>query len=557
MERVPIVPVLASGIMLVLSWVLPNHYYPWVAFYSDYLAFLALGTLGVCFVFHRRLSLSACSILLLLLALVPWGQWLAGQVVFLGDASISGLYLAGLAFAVILGRMAFTSWGRDSFEILSWVFLVGAILSCWVVLVQWLRLDGGIWVVDMRLEGRPYANLAQPNNLATLLLMAVASLLYLREKRRLQWWSASMIALTLIFCLVLTQSRTPWLGVLCLFGWHFYCYRSFGLRLSPIRLLPWIAVYALFVLALPVIADAMHLTAYSVADRAQALHRLALWKQMLVAVYHGGWWGYGWNQVSTAQVAVSLIEPVSMMTEHAHNIVLDMLIWNGPLLGLAAVALISFHFLRLASRSDSPEGFYAWLVIGLVFLHGMLELPLEYAYFLIPVGFLIGLIEAEQGVPELASLPRFLGGGVWMVGVLVLGLVWVEYRKLEDDYRLMRFETARIGDHRAGQSAPDVWLLSNLREFVRFARTEARPDMPAGELEWMRRVAHRYPYPPSLFRYSLALGLNGHPQAARLEMMRLQALHGDEMYAEAQRGLVILSKRYPQLAGMLSADSTD
>ncbi|MNZ98869.1 hypothetical protein D3C78_1181740 [compost metagenome] len=182
----------------------------------------------------------------------------------------------------------------------------------------------------------------------------------------------------------------------------------------------------------------------------------------------------------------------------------------------------------------------------------MLEFPLDYAFFLFPVGLLLGMVEADQQVSALFSIPRWVQAGAVAVFVVGLGLVWREYRVVEEDYRLMRFESARIGSLKAEQKAPDVVLLTQLREFLRFARTEAREGMSPSELGWMGKVVHRYPYPPSLFRYALALGLNRQPMAAYKQMLILRSLHGDERYDEGLAAIQAMLESHPQLDDLLA-----
>ncbi|MCY1549845.1 hypothetical protein D9M68_860470 [compost metagenome] len=116
----------------------------------------------------------------------------------------------------------------------------------------------------------------------------------------------------------------------------------------------------------------------------------------------------------------------------------------------------------------------------------------------------------------------------------------------------MRFENARIGTLKAEQRAPGVVVLSQVREFIRFARTPATEYMNSEELEWMRKIAQRNPYPWSLFRYALALGLNGQFDAAREQLLILRNLHGDKHYADGIQALRVLEERYPQLEYLLS-----
>lgn len=539
-------------------WLLPNHYYPWPTFYNEFAAFTALWTAACCVLAHRRFDLSWSILILFCLTIVPLIQWLSGLIVFRGDALLATFYLAGAAFAISVGRGGYSIGGKKAFEFLAWLFVFGAAMSVWIALYQWLRLGGNIWIADLRVGDRPYANLAQPNNLATFLSMGLASALYLWESRCLGRVAAHTIVVFLMVGVVLTQSRTPWLGWLCFAVWWGWNSERCGLRLPRKWVATWVALYFGMVLSLPHVANFLHLSVSDIAERAQSSGRLDLWVQFCHAILQGGWWGYGWNQVSMAQIAVTLDHPVPISAEHSHNILLDLLLWNGPLVGGLIIAAMAYWLGRLALRANSLQSAFGLLVVGLLLLHGMLEFPLEYAFFLLPTCLLLGMVERHQGIKPIAILPRKIGIATVALAAGLIGWVWHDYRLIEDDHRLMRFETARIGTIKAEKSAPDVLLLDQLREFLRFVRTEASVGMSEDELAWMRDVAGRYPYPPSLFRYALALGLNSRYEESARQLRILKALYkpiysnAPRHYDEAIQAIRALSEKYPQLNNVLS-----
>lgn len=537
---------LLSGFFVVLSWVVPNHYAPWITAYNDFSVFIACAFFGS-YIFFRSVNggVGASSIFFFLCALIPLFQYISGMIFFAGDALLAALYLLAFSAVLVLGRsFAVSPLKRQGHSLLACCIITAAVLSVWLALMQWLMLPGSIWVADLNPGGRPFANLAQPNNLATLLCLGLASLIYLYETRRVGVWAGSMLALFLLFAITLTQSRTPWAGAVGALLWWAWKSREVSLRLSLSAFVGWGVLYVLLVLSLPYFAEVLYLPAIDLAEHAFAAHRWELWQQLGLAVVQGPLWGYGWNQVSVAQVAVSLDLPLTLMTEHSHNIVLDLLLWNGPLLGGLIVALLGVWLVHLGLRARSRESVYALLAVGFVLVHGLLEYPLEYAFFLLPVGFLLGMVEGEQQARTLFTLPRWMFAGCLLASLAVIVGVWREYRIIEEDYRLMRFETARIGTLKSEHAAPDVVLLTQLRELIRFARTEATPDMSEEQLEWMRKVAHRYPYPPSMFRYALASGLNGQASLAEQELLRLRALHGEEQYQQARQTMLDVQSRY-------------
>ena len=145
-----------------------------------------------------------------------------------------------------------------------------------------------------------------------------------------------------------------------------------------------------------------------------------------------------------------------------------------------------------------------------------------------PVGLWAGIVEREQ---ERAVL----GAGRWMLvpaalaAIVFVGIA-VDYPAMEDDFRLVRFETARIGNVHATRPAPDAPLMSSLTGFLRFARTEPVAGMSDEQLRDMQSAVERYPYAASLIRYATALALNGRTSEAARLFVKIRYIYGDKIY---------------------------
>jgi hypothetical protein len=529
------------------SFLQANHYFPWPAFYSEYLAFVAFFFISLGSLVRSGLVFSRTVLCVFFVALIPLLQFACGVVFFFGDALLACLYLLGFAVALVVGQSVTAGDGRGLI-FSAWVLLWVAMFSTWVALCQWLLVAEKFQLfLVLPVGARPYAHLGQSNNLATMLVMALVALLYLYEKSKLGIWGAVSLAVFLLLGVALTQSRTPWVaGFAVLLFWVFRASKC-GARVSWRGLLGWYLLYIIFVAFLPYLANKLLLVSSDPLQRVQSLHRWELWWQLIHAALQGPLWGYGWNQVSVAQVAVSLTYPIQLMTEHSHNVLLDLLLWNGPLLGGLIIAYMVVWLGRLAWCVRTVESLCSLLVVGIVLTHGMVEFPLEYAFFLLPTGLLLGVVMAEHSAGFRWVVPRYMALGVVLILGGLLGWVWREYRVVEEDHRLMRFESAGIGLLRAEQAAPDALLLTQLREFIRYARTPAVEGMNVEQLYWMEKVAHRYPYPSSLIRYSLALALNGRPEEAYEQLRILRALHGIERYDAAVQDFLLARDKYPYL----------
>lgn len=539
---------LVAGLGFVLSWILPNHYYPWPAAYQDFLSFSSLLVLGGGLVLGFPIKVPRYFVIFIIVAFIPLLQCVLGVTYFFGTAFLSFLYVLGFSLALYIGySFARDSHGRDCLlNTMAVALVLGAVISVWIALKQWLMLSGSIWIVDLPSGGRPYANLAQPNNLATLLCMAVAAVFYTYEKNKLGRLSAGFLVAFLLFGVALTQSRTPWVGFLVVAIFWFWKGAVCKSRLSYYAVFAWLFYFVLCVLMLPEIADVLLLHSPDLAERVQSLERLALWEQFWHAIWQGPLWGYGWGQVALAQVAISPSYPVQMITAHAHNFIFDLMLWNGPVLGGLIALFLGCWVFQIIWRASSIESFFALAASGFLLVHGLFELPLEYAYFLLPLGLLLGSAAAERAGEDYV-ISKKAAVSLVVVAYVTFFWVWREYRVAEEDYRLMRFESARIGTLKAEQPAPDLVLLTQIREFIRFARVMPVEGMSGVELEWMRKVAHLQPHAPVLLRYALALGLNGKPALAFEQLQLLKIIHGSAVYENCLVYLRELEPMHPQL----------
>ena len=86
---------------------------------------------------------------------------------------------------------------------------------------------------------------------------------------------------------------------------------------------------------------------------------------------------------------------VALWYKSAHNMLLDLLVWNGiPIGGLIILYVIAWLYWLNKGVKDMVS-IVATLMVCAILIHGMLEFPLHYAYFLLPAGFLLGIIQAQ------------------------------------------------------------------------------------------------------------------------------------------------------------------
>ena len=386
---------------LCLGYLLPGHLAPWVSFQQQVAA--ALGCLfvglGACMPRPRlgvKFLVPSLAIGAALLSLIPLLQYAFGQVRFSSDAVLAFLYVAAFALCVIVGAALSESRGARWLDELFAVFVVAGSVSAVVAFMQWLEVRGGIWVVDMPLGDRPFANLAQPNHLATLLALGLVGVLLLFQHRKLGMMAVGLLAALMGAALVMTQSRTGWMFCVLLVIWRAWGGRRIALRPRLPVLALAVAVFAGGVVIFPTLNEALLLSkgTATIVERATSTTRLAHWAVLGDAASRAPWLGYGWQQVSVAQQAALLDHPpVFEALTNSHNIVLDLVLWMGLPLGLLVSAGVTVWLVRQIRACEDADQWVVLAAIGAILLHAMLEFPLDYAYFLLPLGLLMGSLE--------------------------------------------------------------------------------------------------------------------------------------------------------------------
>jgi O-antigen ligase len=508
------------------AFLLPAGDGPWFSFWREWTASVAV-LLIVAHAFSRlrdqRRPLESAWLslpsLALLLAVLPWWQWAAGIESYRGDAALFSAYLVGFALCVASAQsLAAADRARLADRIAS-ALLFAAVCSVPLAWLQWtgsLRLDLDVKVV----AGRPVAHMEQANLLCSLLLQGLMGAWRLHERGRLGRWLFAALGVILLLTVGLTQSRVSWLVLtvaIAAFAWR---RRALELRTGP----RWFVVAAVIVgagaLLVPWVDGQLGFTAMSLADRTSGGRRPDVWRLFLDAVAQHPWRGWGAGQNGAAQFALALAHPPLLwLFTSAHDAVLDLMVWFGVPAGLVASAgLIAAVASRVARSRDGPS-FVTAIAVTALLLHGLVEFPLQYAYFLLPLGLMMGC----SGDPESsrARAWRLPVGGRATLPILAiapaafLALLARDYMPLSDTRPVMAYDrTSHHSSLAATPELPDVLILDQLAAFHSLAAQRAAPGMAAPDVAALRKPMLRFPFAPSQEHYAHVVALNGDPADA-------------------------------------------
>ena len=549
----------AGALVLSVGWLIPIHQPPWTTFHSDawvagMLLVFSLGSLTKPRVLNPW---SHFALLVATLSLAPLLQLASGQIRLTGTAWISCLYLLGFLLAILTG----TRWeSGQADQLADALFLaIGTAVPVLVgmELCQWLKVTDGClcsndWVLPRIHNSRISSNLAQPNQLATLLLVGIVTYAWAWVRQTLNSSAVIFVIVFLLIGLVLTDSLTGIvsLGLMLLFTWYWR-------HLWPSRRTPYVAT-ALFLFFIAMFVMQKFFTQWLLLDYASDLEvriktasRLDMWLMFINAALERPWLGYGWNQTLLAQVMTTTAQTgpqgaSSEVTSYAHNLFIDLMLWLGIPMGLLASAAALTWLIRAASHVKNNQD--ALLVMGVTAMgvHAMLELPLYYAYFLLPLGLMIGMIDVR-----LRHRPVFTTGMqpvvcLWFVCSTLFVIVVKEYFVVEHSYSELRIEAARITS-RSERHPPDVLLLTQLRDFIILTRLRPESNMSQDKIDWVTNVTMVYPSEHNLLKLATILALNAQEMRALDWLSKLCNLYPGETCTKAHAEWEKLQNQFPQL----------
>ncbi len=477
MKDLPLWTPLAS-LLLALSWLLPNASPPWIAFHKDAWHGGVLLLVMVVWLVRRRASGAIGSfhldvfsgLLLVLAAMVVW-QWWSGIVHFSGHALMGVLYFCGAALGIVFGRDWSKANPNQFGDFLFLSFLLAALGTSFLLMVQWLQLSWmGVWIQEVAPGHQPYGNLNQPNNAATLLVLGAVSLGWFAHRNRLgpNIWLIGCVYLA--FMVAITGSRIGYLSFTSLtigalvIGWS-----AQGFSPWRYRLLLLLCVFFITLLLMNLgggVQSGVQTAASPRAfERDLTTARLFLWQAYLTTALTNPWTGFGFDQGFLTQLAAGgLGYDLRGLFTWSHNAFLDLATWFGLPVAVLAAALVAWV---LWSVVRSPGQRDRWIHVAAIFsvvIHGMVELPMAFAYFLLPVCMMAGAVLVSIQAPQW-PIPR-MAVVAWTIvlGGLLAAVVY-DYIRAESAFYTWRFEHARIGKEHP-MDVPDTLVLNQFEAML-------------------------------------------------------------------------------------------
>lgn len=502
------------ALLLSFAWLVPNHTLPWASFYPDAITASVLLVVAVWVLIRSpgKLELIGLGLFFLFLATVPWLQYATGVIYSFGTAWTNSLYLLGFSLAIFVGW----HWERATpGQCLDFLFLAisfAAIVSVGIQVLQWLQLSEDLFVLDTG-RSRFYGNLGQPNQLASLLLLAVLGVARAYAKKALGPGVAIILVLFILFGVALTQSRTAWLNI----GGILVALFLFWGEGRPKRLgwiLAALGVYSVVLnFNLPIINELISGQATSSRELAADPYRQAIWKSLVHAALDRPLFGYGWGQTTAAVFAAVDFPTLGSVTKQSHNIVLDIVIYNGLLLGGLIIAVLASAFWKLLGCLKQEYFIFPALALGLLVVHSMLEFPLHYAYFLLPFGLILGVLLRCGNIKGRWVCSKWFGYGVAISVACGLWLTIKEYVEVEHSYFEIRY--GKEWKEISKEFIPQTKVLTQWRDRLQIANLNPEGTQDTEKYRRIERAVVTTPEPFLMFLVAQNLALEGRTLEAR------------------------------------------
>ena len=535
----------------ILPWLIGLHPDPWPNFYNDLAAAASVVVLAVIVAWYRQaLRVDRVALVLAGVACLPLLQAAFGLFMLPSEAPVIALFVLGIACAVVLGRTAQHHWPQVFGAALFGGLAAAALISAVLAFAQVLHLDWGVLLAPVVIGGsRPYANVGQPNELATLLVWGVIGVLWIRVEGRFDNRGAAIAVAILLLAVVITRSRTGWLEVAVLHAVGLVRPACLGLRFRRAR---WAvcASLVLFVLCIGAWELLIHWQGLAAGlpttSRFAAEVRPQIWRMFADGILLEPWFGYGWDQGRVLQLRV-LAEHCDLKVgfQHAHNFLLDLLAWNGIPIGATLITGIAWWLVFQLRRLQTPSDWLVMLTIIVFMLHASLELPHSKAFFLLPLGLMVGMLNERAGLRSLIAVkPKILTfAALAFMGILTV--LVQDFSRIQEDLRSYRVRTAWAGIAPA-PPRPKIYLLKALQTALETFRVEPRETMDANSIDLIRRAATRYPTGTSLMLQAKVSTLNSAPDDAAQALTQLCLLLDDRSCGRAESVWDAFKSEYPR-----------
>jgi O-antigen ligase len=545
----PAISMFFISLMLILPFLFPHHPNPIPTFYMEWLT--ALFGLFAFLPLLKQTSWPAYKVpAIIVLPLVMLGvmavQYAVLDIAYWQHYFLVAQYFVFAALMMLLGTMLKQSIGFDkAIKAIAIALLISGLLSTIVIALDLSNIHLGGWVVKSKIGGA-IANVAQQNHLATLLALALASLVYLFVKQSIKGWLVwPLLAAFLLSGLALTASRSSWIfvGLVAVTGLLYLYFQNKSVHISQASI-PKTSQRFKLLLVLPVLFYLIQIslpylpTSKPITTTNQRLVEIAQKEDSpRLQIYQASWYVYADNPIlgtgfgHMAGYDLNHANRVPKLTGsngQAHNTVLQLLAETGVVGTTIFLVCILAFIMRVKSAPVTQERWLWWLYLCIIGIHAMLEYPLWYMHFLAIAALLLGL-----GDMRTSSISKYRP----QLLLTLLTAIWLACLvQTMHDYRII--QTWHYQNKKINLNAERFDLMyQQLKPIRAFSPLALHADnlllltLPVDreslrdKLEITQRLLKVYVSPALAYNYATLLALNGQLEDAKVHLNHVYMRH--------------------------------
>ncbi len=546
------------GLMFVLPFQYYYHRFPLTSFYQEWIAaFFGLCASGLLLTksYWQQPEIPRVVLLPAGLSILILLQFFLGRVEYFSQALMAIMYLTWMALLIMLGHRLRQQLGMPVVAtVLAAFLLFGCELAALTGIGQQFDLSNYVFdhFVALKIGPSISGNVAQPNHFADYITLGLISLGLLSLRWQMRSWQVMLLALPLLYVLVLSGSRSVWLFLVALSAMAFLWQRRDKsclplLRYSLLLILGFGLMH--LIVQIPGVAG----TTASVTSGERLIkevggvvgsvsggHGMGLGSSFRIILWHEAWLmferfpllGAGLGQFAWQHF---LMGPVLQNTNapqiylNAHNFIFQIAAEFGSV-GLAILLVTLVLWLRRGRNTIlTADHWWAYGLLAVLVIHGLLEYPLWFTYFISFVALALGMLDTAFFRPVRVGVGRVVITSIFVAGTVSMALMWTGYSRLEELNSYLPPDSMRNDSYEQRMSLKRVQnaLIAMpasqqlfLKPVVEYMLTLTGWDNFADNLALNGRAMHFWPAPQVTYRQAILLARLGRNAEARAQIER-------------------------------------
>jgi len=191
------------------------------------------------------------------------------------------------------------------------------------------------------------------------------------------------------------------------------------------------------------------------------------------------------------------------------------------------ILYVVFWLFWLNRGAKEPISIAASLMVCAILIHSLLEYPIHYAYFLLPLGFLLGIIQGQYSHLPTIKLKPVITAFMIVMSLLLITIIYRDYTVYRQQSVLVD-ETPTLSEAQQQVMKQDIWLLTQLKERVWWICFDPRTKLSEQQLQYLGRMVANTASKYDLYKYAQVLAFNGKKTEAEHQLWILKTLHDKE-----------------------------